>query len=163
MHRSPVSRSVGALMTALVAFQLALTATGVACIMPRDAMPAVAQGSAAMRTGAPMAASTMAAGESTRHMDMGMQSIPERAPCNQQMRWPSCQLRVRPLIMTVTAVVGGLLPILWSEGTGADVMKRLAAPMVGGMVSATLLTLIVIPAIYSHWKERELRQPERRE
>lgn len=65
-------------------------------------------------------------------------------------------LRVRPLIMTVTAVIGGLLPILWSQGTGADVMKRIAAPMVGGMVTATLLTLVVIPAIYSLWKEREL-------
>src|SRR6185312_2145564 len=65
-------------------------------------------------------------------------------------------LRVRPLVMTVTAVIGGLLPILWSEGTGADVMKRIAAPMVGGMVSATLLTLVVIPAIYSLWKEHAL-------
>jgi Cu(I)/Ag(I) efflux system membrane protein CusA/SilA len=69
-------------------------------------------------------------------------------------------LRVRPLIMTVTAVIGGLLPILWSEGTGADVMKRIAAPMVGGMISATLLTLVVIPAIYSLWKEWELRRRE---
>ena len=65
-------------------------------------------------------------------------------------------LRVRPLVMTVTAVIGGLLPILWSQGTGADVMKRIAAPMVGGMVSATLLTLVVIPAIYSLWKEHAL-------
>ena len=71
-------------------------------------------------------------------------------------------LRVRPLIMTVTAVIGGLLPILWSQETGADVMKRIAAPMVGGMVSATLLTLIVIPAIYSLWKEGELRRAEAR-
>lgn len=59
--------------------------------------------------------------------------------------------------MTVTAVIGGLLPILWSQGTGADVMKRIAAPMVGGMISATLLTLLVIPAIYSLWKEWELK------
>ncbi|HET7321553.1 MAG TPA: CusA/CzcA family heavy metal efflux RND transporter, partial [Longimicrobiaceae bacterium] len=66
--------------------------------------------------------------------------------------------RVRPKMMTVTAVIAGLLPILWSTGTGADVMKRIAAPMVGGMVSSTLLTLIVIPAIYSLWKEREVRQ-----
>jgi Cu(I)/Ag(I) efflux system membrane protein CusA/SilA len=67
-------------------------------------------------------------------------------------------LRVRPLIMTVTAVIGGLLPILWSQGTGADVLKRIAAPMVGGMVTSTLLTLIVIPAIYSLWKEWELKR-----
>jgi len=56
--------------------------------------------------------------------------------------------------MTVTAIMAGLLPILWSQGTGADVMKRIAAPMVGGMVTSTVLTLLVIPAIYSLWKER---------
>ena len=66
--------------------------------------------------------------------------------------------RVRPKIMTVMAIIMGLLPILWSQGTGADVMKRIAAPMVGGMVSSTLLTLIVIPAIYSLWKEWEVQR-----
>jgi Cu(I)/Ag(I) efflux system membrane protein CusA/SilA len=66
--------------------------------------------------------------------------------------------RVRPKMMTVTAIIAGLVPILWSTGTGADVMKRIAAPMVGGMVSSTLLTLIVIPAIYSLWKEWEVRR-----
>ncbi|HEX5831649.1 MAG TPA: CusA/CzcA family heavy metal efflux RND transporter [Gemmatimonadaceae bacterium] len=66
--------------------------------------------------------------------------------------------RVRPKMMTVTAITAGLLPILWSQGTGADVMKRIAAPMVGGMVSSTILTLVVIPAIYSLWRERELRR-----
>ncbi|MBA3340316.1 MAG: efflux RND transporter permease subunit [Gemmatimonadaceae bacterium] len=64
--------------------------------------------------------------------------------------------RLRPKMMTVTAIIAGLLPILWSEGAGADVMKRIAAPMVGGMVTSTLLTLLVIPAIYSLWKAREL-------
>ena len=64
--------------------------------------------------------------------------------------------RVRPKMMTVTAIMAGLLPILWSEGTGADVMKRIAAPMVGGMITSTVLTLLVIPAIYSLWKERSL-------
>lgn len=64
--------------------------------------------------------------------------------------------RVRPKIMTVTAIMAGLIPILWSQGTGADMMKRIAAPMVGGMVTSTVLTLVVIPAIYSLWKEREL-------
>jgi Cu(I)/Ag(I) efflux system membrane protein CusA/SilA len=54
--------------------------------------------------------------------------------------------------MTVTAIMAGLAPILWSRGTGADVMKRIAAPMVGGMISATLLTLVVIPAIYLIWR-----------
>jgi len=64
--------------------------------------------------------------------------------------------RVRPKLMTVTAIMAGLLPILWGTGAGASVMKRIAAPMVGGMVSSTLLTLLVIPAIYSLWKERRL-------
>ena len=64
--------------------------------------------------------------------------------------------RVRPKMMTVTAIMAGLLPILWGNGTGASVMKRIAAPMVGGMISSTVLTLIVIPAVYSLWKERAL-------
>ncbi|MDQ3949269.1 MAG: CusA/CzcA family heavy metal efflux RND transporter [Gemmatimonadota bacterium] len=70
--------------------------------------------------------------------------------------------RVRPKIMTVTAIMAGLVPILWSQGAGADVMKRIAAPMVGGMVSSTVLTLVVIPAIYSLWKEWELMRQARR-
>ncbi|MBF0308785.1 MAG: efflux RND transporter permease subunit [Magnetococcales bacterium] len=57
--------------------------------------------------------------------------------------------RVRPKMMTVVAIMAGLLPILWSTGTGSEVMRRIAAPMVGGMVSSTLLTLIVIPALYA--------------
>jgi Cu(I)/Ag(I) efflux system membrane protein CusA/SilA len=61
--------------------------------------------------------------------------------------------RVRPKMMTVTAIMAGLLPILWGNGTGASVMKRIAAPMVGGMISSTVLTLIVIPAVYSLWRE----------
>ncbi|MFA6166782.1 MAG: CusA/CzcA family heavy metal efflux RND transporter [Gemmatimonadaceae bacterium] len=64
--------------------------------------------------------------------------------------------RVRPKMMTVTAIMAGLLPILWGNGTGASVMKRIAAPMVGGMISSTVLTLVVIPAVYSLWKERTL-------
>jgi copper/silver efflux system protein len=57
--------------------------------------------------------------------------------------------RVRPKMMTVAAIMAGLLPILWSTGTGSEVMQRIAVPMIGGMVSSTLLTLIVIPAIYT--------------
>ena len=56
--------------------------------------------------------------------------------------------RVRPKMMTVAAIMDGLLPIMWTTDTGADVMKRIAAPMIGGMVSSTILTLIVIPALY---------------
>ncbi len=69
--------------------------------------------------------------------------------------------RVRPKMMTVTAIMAGLLPILWGTGTGASVMKRIAAPMVGGMISSTVLTLVVIPAVYSLWKEWELGRSER--
>ncbi len=65
--------------------------------------------------------------------------------------------RVRPKMMTVTAIMGGLLPILWGSGAGASVMRRIAAPMIGGMISSTVLTLLVIPAIYGLWKEREVR------
>jgi Cu(I)/Ag(I) efflux system membrane protein CusA/SilA len=57
--------------------------------------------------------------------------------------------RVRPKMMTVAAIMGGLLPIMWNHGTGAEVMQRIAVPMIGGMVSSTLLTLIVIPVIYA--------------
>jgi Cu(I)/Ag(I) efflux system membrane protein CusA/SilA len=61
-------------------------------------------------------------------------------------------LRVRPKMMTVVAIMAGLMPIMWSHGTGSEVMKRIAAPMIGGMVSATILTLIVVPAIYGLWR-----------
>ncbi|HEY0997077.1 MAG TPA: CusA/CzcA family heavy metal efflux RND transporter [Gemmatimonadaceae bacterium] len=63
--------------------------------------------------------------------------------------------RVRPKIMTVASTMIGLLPIVWSTGTGASLMKRVAVPMIGGMVSSTLLTLLVLPAIYSLWRERQ--------
>jgi Cu(I)/Ag(I) efflux system membrane protein CusA/SilA len=69
--------------------------------------------------------------------------------------------RVRPKMMTVVAIMAGLLPILWSTGTGSEVMQRIAVPMIGGMVSSTLLTLIVIPAIYGlvkGWRLSETRQ-----
>lgn len=66
--------------------------------------------------------------------------------------------RVRPKMMTASAILIGLLPIMWSHGAGADVMKRIAAPMIGGMVSSTILTLLVIPAIYALWRERGLRE-----
>jgi len=64
--------------------------------------------------------------------------------------------RVRPKMMTVAAIIGGLLPIMWTTGTGADVMKRIAAPMIGGMVSSTVLTLLVIPVIYALWRSRHI-------
>ncbi|MDZ4862840.1 MAG: CusA/CzcA family heavy metal efflux RND transporter, partial [Gemmatimonadota bacterium] len=69
--------------------------------------------------------------------------------------------RVRPKMMTVTAIIAGLLPMLWGSGAGSSVMRRIAAPMIGGMVSSTVLTLVVIPAVYSLWKEWELSRAER--
>jgi Cu(I)/Ag(I) efflux system membrane protein CusA/SilA len=65
--------------------------------------------------------------------------------------------RVRPKMMTVVAIMAGLLPILWGTGTGSEVMSRIAAPMVGGMLSPTALTLAVIPAIYALVKQRRIR------
>lgn len=65
--------------------------------------------------------------------------------------------RVRPKMMTVVAIMAGLLPILWSTGTGSEVMQRIAVPMIGGMISSTLLTLIVIPAVYGIVKGWNLR------
>ncbi|MDH3975070.1 MAG: efflux RND transporter permease subunit [Deltaproteobacteria bacterium] len=66
--------------------------------------------------------------------------------------------RVRPKLMTVISTMAGLIPILWGTGTGSEVMKRIAAPMVGGMVSSTILTLLVIPAIYIIWKGWEMKK-----
>jgi Cu(I)/Ag(I) efflux system membrane protein CusA/SilA len=57
--------------------------------------------------------------------------------------------RVRPIAMTVVAIMAGLIPILWSTGTGSEVMQRIAVPMIGGMISSTILTLVVIPAVYA--------------
>src|SRR5512145_1859165 len=69
--------------------------------------------------------------------------------------------RVRPKMMTVVAIMAGLLPILWSSGAGSEVMRRIAAPMVGGMVSSALLTLLVIPAIYALLKLHALASASR--
>ena len=69
--------------------------------------------------------------------------------------------RVRPIAMTATAVIAGLLPIMWSQETGARVMKRIVTPMVGGMVSATILTLIIIPIVYEIWRAWQLRREAR--
>ncbi|MEZ9058492.1 efflux RND transporter permease subunit [Vibrio pelagius] len=66
-------------------------------------------------------------------------------------------LRVRPVMMTVLTVIIGLIPIMYGQGTGSEVMQRIAAPMIGGMASALLLTLLVIPAIFVLWKQRDLK------
>ena len=66
-------------------------------------------------------------------------------------------LRVRPVMMTTATIIFGLLPVLYGSGTGSEVMSRIAAPMVGGMVSAILLTLLILPAIYLIWRKQQLK------
>ncbi|RJQ65255.1 MAG: efflux RND transporter permease subunit, partial [Desulfobacteraceae bacterium] len=66
--------------------------------------------------------------------------------------------RVRPKLMTVSTTLIGLLPIMWGTETGSEVMKRIVAPMVGGLVSSTILTLVIIPVVYDIWKMREVRK-----
>ncbi len=65
-------------------------------------------------------------------------------------------MRIRPKFMTTTTDHGGLLPIFWSAGPGSDLMKRIAAPMAGGMTSSFLLELLIYPVLYSIWRRREL-------
>ncbi|MGW8195765.1 MAG: efflux RND transporter permease subunit, partial [Desulforhopalus sp.] len=67
-------------------------------------------------------------------------------------------MRVRPIMMTASAIIAGLLPILLGTGTGSEVMSRIAAPMVGGMVSAVILTLLVLPAIFFLWRKRTIKK-----
>jgi Cu(I)/Ag(I) efflux system membrane protein CusA/SilA len=67
-------------------------------------------------------------------------------------------MRVRPIMMTVSAIIAGLLPIMLGSGTGSEVMRRIAAPMVGGMISATVLTLALIPAVFLLWQRQRLRK-----
>jgi Cu(I)/Ag(I) efflux system membrane protein CusA/SilA len=66
--------------------------------------------------------------------------------------------RVRPKVMTVAVMFMGLIPIMWSTGAGSDVMKRIAAPMIGGIFTSFIMELLVYPAIYAIWKGRELRK-----
>ena len=65
--------------------------------------------------------------------------------------------RVRPKAMTAAVIIAGLVPILWSHGAGADVMKRIATPMIGGIVTSTVMELAVYPAIYFLWRSRQLK------
>jgi Cu(I)/Ag(I) efflux system membrane protein CusA/SilA len=69
--------------------------------------------------------------------------------------------RLRPKVMTVTTMAASLLPLLWADGAGAEVMKRVAAPMLGGLATSAMLTLEVLPVIYTIWRYRQLRRAER--
>jgi len=66
--------------------------------------------------------------------------------------------RVRPKVMTACVIIAGLAPILWSHGAGTDVMKRIATPMVGGVITSTIMELAVYPAIYFLWRSRGLKR-----
>jgi Cu(I)/Ag(I) efflux system membrane protein CusA/SilA len=70
-------------------------------------------------------------------------------------------LRLRPKIMTITTMAAGLLPLLWAEGAGAEIMKRVAAPMIGGLATSAFLTLEVLPVVYTIWRHRQLRAAQR--
>ena len=65
-------------------------------------------------------------------------------------------LRVRPVAMTVAVIIAGLLPIMWGSGSGSELMRRIAAPMIGGMVTATLLSMFVVPAAYLLMRQRQV-------
>jgi Cu(I)/Ag(I) efflux system membrane protein CusA/SilA len=104
------------------------------------------------------------------YLEQAWQAVREQ--CAQQARSPNAEdlrgaivagavERVRPKMMTVVAIMAGLLPILWSSGTGSEVMRRIAAPMVGGMLSSALLTLLVIPVIYMLLKQYQLAAEQR--
>lgn len=69
--------------------------------------------------------------------------------------------RLRPKIMTITTMAAGLLPLLWAQGAGSDIMKRIAAPMIGGLVSSAFLTLEVLPVLYTIWRNRQLRRSQK--
>jgi Cu(I)/Ag(I) efflux system membrane protein CusA/SilA len=66
--------------------------------------------------------------------------------------------RIRPKVMTGATILAGLIPVMFSDGPGADVMKRIAAPMIGGIVTSTLLELLIYPTIYLLWRERSLKK-----
>jgi Cu(I)/Ag(I) efflux system membrane protein CusA/SilA len=69
--------------------------------------------------------------------------------------------RLRPKLMTITTMAVGLLPLLWTDGAGAEIMKRVAAPMLGGLVTSAFLTLEVIPVLYTLWRSHQLRVAQR--
>jgi Cu(I)/Ag(I) efflux system membrane protein CusA/SilA len=69
--------------------------------------------------------------------------------------------RVRPKLMTVGTTMIGLVPLLWATGAGADVMKRIAAPMVGGLISSTFLTLEILPVVYTYWRNWQIKRERR--
>ena len=90
------------------------------------------------------------------------QQVRERPPASRQELFDAiiagAVMRVRPKLMTVGVIIAGLLPIFFTDGLGSDVMRRIALPMVGGMASTTVLTLIIIPVVYYLWEGRRFRK-----
>jgi Cu(I)/Ag(I) efflux system membrane protein CusA/SilA len=70
--------------------------------------------------------------------------------------------RLRPKLMTVATMAASLLPLLWADGAGAEILRRVAAPMLGGLVTSAFLTLEVLPVVYTMWRHHQLRQAQRR-
>ena len=69
--------------------------------------------------------------------------------------------RLRPKLMTITTMAAGLLPLLWADGSGAEIMKRVAAPMLGGLATSAFLTLEVLPVLYTIWRSHQLKRAQR--
>lgn len=90
------------------------------------------------------------------YLEEAMAHVKERTAKNvQEAIFEGAVLRVRPKLMTVFAILGGLLPIMWLDGVGSEVMQRIAAPMIGGVVSSAILTLLVIPVLYYMLQKKE--------
>jgi Cu(I)/Ag(I) efflux system membrane protein CusA/SilA len=89
----------------------------------------------------------------TERQEAGQNTIPALLEAIQE----GAVLRVRPKAMTVAVILAGLIPIMWAHGTGSEIMQRIAAPMVGGMVTAPLLSLFVVPAVYLLIRRRQTK------
>jgi len=90
------------------------------------------------------------------YLEEAILHVKERTAKNiQEAIFEGAVLRVRPKLMTVFAILGGLLPIMWLDGVGSEVMQRIAAPMIGGVVSSAILTLLVIPVLYYRMQKKE--------
>ncbi|SCA56695.1 copper/silver efflux system, membrane component [Candidatus Terasakiella magnetica] len=98
-------------------------------------------------------------------LDKCMDAIPDRRITYEDLNKSIIEgalMRVRPIMMTFSVVVAGLLPIMFGTGTGSEVMRRIAAPMVGGMISATALALLIIPAVFVIWKRAQMKKAEKK-
>ena len=128
---------------------------------PVQAAPLTVTGSVVDESGAPLAGVAVELGVVMLvYLDNSLKEKRQQGPLTHAMLREAIMegavLRVRPKAMTVAVIVAGLIPIFIGTGTGSEVMQRIAAPMIGGMITAPLLSLFVIPAIYLLWKQRSL-------